>query len=416
MDTASKALVYLKALVLLLLPICSFFSFTVPQQLLDAPDEKVDRVALLREPLFNPFEVAIAGTVADPRRNPPWEQILPRSNDLKKISMNPYHQQLMSQALQSGLRMNDVCIVFPPGWNYSSDCMTRLIEPYYLRSMVRNSYEKFFVIQHKNLHPRLDVESCQSDGDLILRARDVIRNGFSLVQNFHFLNFDTISARLMEMLDKREKTIMKQSKFKRRPGIVWIIRWSFDEVQTILQHPMVRCVIDSYIGRDVTIPRMTLMRWNHNKKVTFNALNWHHDWYWHRMKLYIYLNDVDEHTHPTQVYPSTHMNAYYFWRPREATFFNSTRIEELYGQEAMVNMTAPKGGGFFFDTNMLHRALRYGTKQRNVLVIDFLQQDATKYLMEEYPDEVIFEQGEKAAERVPNDFNQRWGDKFLTKS
>ena len=104
----------------------------------------------------------------------------------------------------------------------------------------------------------------------------------------------------------------------------------------------------------------------------YSAINWHHDRCGQRLKLFVFLSNVTEHSHPTQIAKGTHEAFYYAsilgksWG--RASKFSSDYISRNF---QIASMTGPAGGGFIFDTNSLHRGVAKGVSGRRVVILEF---------------------------------------------
>ena len=97
---------------------------------------------------------------------------------------------------------------------------------------------------------------------------------------------------------------------------------------------------------------------------------WHHDRCGRRVKLFIFLHDVDLGTRPTLVAARSHNTLYYthgnpWWllsRYSDAWVRAHHRVEPMLG---------PAFGGFLFDTNSLHRGEVVGNRSRTTVILEF---------------------------------------------
>merc|ERR1739848_795911 len=97
------------------------------------------------------------------------------------------------------------------------------------------------------------------------------------------------------------------------------------------------------------------------ERETYENGQWHHDGCGQRLKAFIYVNDVDELTHPTTIAAGTHKTV---WYPNTGYFagdkVGTNKLNESYILKeyapVITRMLAKAGGGFIFDTNALHGA------------------------------------------------------------
>jgi hypothetical protein len=155
-------------------------------------------------------------------------------------------------------------------------------------------------------------------------------------------------------------------------------KFGLDGVEESMLHPdsLLMKLARAYLGGDPIVSSVSPfhLKGSATKKEYKNA-PWHHDGCGLRLKAWIYLNDVDEHTHPTLIAAGTHQNQYY---PTNQYFVGVQAHNKL--SEAMVQkefssritpMLGKRGGGFIFDTQCLHSANMKGIhKDRNVILIE----------------------------------------------
>eukprot|EP00403_Amphidinium_massartii_P025698 CAMPEP_0178391554 /NCGR_PEP_ID=MMETSP0689_2-20121128/11225_1 /TAXON_ID=160604 /ORGANISM="Amphidinium massartii, Strain CS-259" /LENGTH=462 /DNA_ID=CAMNT_0020012105 /DNA_START=68 /DNA_END=1456 /DNA_ORIENTATION=+ len=99
--------------------------------------------------------------------------------------------------------------------------------------------------------------------------------------------------------------------------------------------------------------------------------HWHNDGCGSRLKLFVYLDDVRENGHPTEIARGTQRLAYYNYgyAKTEHRRYNTDYVNSEY---EVVPMLGNKGGGFMFDTNTVHRGNVVGRQlSRDVVIIDF---------------------------------------------
>jgi hypothetical protein len=110
-------------------------------------------------------------------------------------------------------------------------------------------------------------------------------------------------------------------------------------------------------------------------KTSYTNAPWHHDGCGLRLKAWVYLHDVDEHTHPTLIAAGTHKIQYYpttqyFAGTQNHNKLNESAVRDAFGDKIHA-MTGRKGGGFIFCTNALHAANTVGQhKDRRVVLIE----------------------------------------------
>ena len=118
---------------------------------------------------------------------------------------------------------------------------------------------------------------------------------------------------------------------------------------------------------------------------SYPAGYYHHDRCGHRLKAYIFLNDVGEREHPLRVALGSHRTLYYSHNDMPASRFTDAFVERNY---AVVSVVGEMGDGFVFDTNAIHKAGGAGLVgaaahgQRDVLLFEFNSRNKSKMLRE----------------------------------
>jgi hypothetical protein len=102
---------------------------------------------------------------------------------------------------------------------------------------------------------------------------------------------------------------------------------------------------------------------------SFVSAHWHHDRAGRRLKMFILLHDVDsEEGHPTQVAKGSH-DIVYYWHEE----FAHSRYTDAYIQSAfeIERLAGRAGEVYIFDTNSVHKATPQGSRERDVVVVEF---------------------------------------------
>jgi hypothetical protein len=146
------------------------------------------------------------------------------------------------------------------------------------------------------------------------------------------------------------------------------------DLQAFLNNKSVAELIRSYLGDKVRydghVVKVTAGVWSAQTMKGFPAGRWHHDRCGRRLKLFIYITDVNATNHPTQIAAATHNTAYY---THETVFFDLSRYsdEAVRTHHRIRAMHGPRGGGFIFDSNALHKIEMNGSAPRMVLTLEF---------------------------------------------
>mmetsp|Transcript_8138 Transcript_8138/g.18164 ORF Transcript_8138/g.18164 Transcript_8138/m.18164 type:complete len:442 (-) Transcript_8138:229-1554(-) len=126
-----------------------------------------------------------------------------------------------------------------------------------------------------------------------------------------------------------------------------------------------------YMGSAMTVTGYKILRLGDEVDLgKYASGHWHHDGCGSRLKLFVYLDEVKENGHPTEIARGSQTLAYYSY---PAGHWRYTRFSTPYvqGEYEVVPMLGPRGGGFMFDTNSVHRGNVDGKHlRRDVIIID----------------------------------------------
>lgn len=152
---------------------------------------------------------------------------------------------------------------------------------------------------------------------------------------------------------------------------------SLPEVQEIVADPSILAVAQEYLGCAPVIDLVTMARSNAFLKhpSALSAQHYHFDmdrvrW----LKFFVYLTDVTPETGPTCFIKGSHRP---FGIPRELLRYNYARlpdsyVEEFYSKDRFIEITAPKGTVFCFDSRGLHKGKNLVTGERHILQMEFV--------------------------------------------
>lgn len=161
-----------------------------------------------------------------------------------------------------------------------------------------------------------------------------------------------------------------------------------DELALLLPHvlPRLTRLAKDYLGEDAeltlykgseaTAYRLPATMPEHWDRV-YPSGHWHHDRCGRRLKAIVFLQRVDEETHPTLVAAGSHETLYWGHGEFSVSRFSDRFVERSYRPVAM---TGELGEGFVFDTNSVHRANVKGSKGRQTLVFEFNPRGKAKLL------------------------------------
>merc|ERR1712194_163329 len=138
-------------------------------------------------------------------------------------------------------------------------------------------------------------------------------------------------------------------------------------------------VVRYYLGgRAIANGYLILHLKGHANTDDYVSGQWHHDRCGRRLKLFIYLHDVEDDSHPTLIAPASQNTLYYGMDLPLLTRFSASYVTSSYKVEKMIG---PRGGGFLFDTNAIHRGDMVGRQRaRTVVVVEFHLAEKLKIL------------------------------------
>jgi hypothetical protein len=129
-------------------------------------------------------------------------------------------------------------------------------------------------------------------------------------------------------------------------------------------------VINAYLGPSI-LHGYKVTRLTKDLKSTdqYNAGMYHHDRAGRRIKLFIFLNDVDcDMGHPTKVAKGSQNILFYKSEDYPVTRFSDDYVEKNY---EIIKGCGKRGGGFLFDTHTLHKGTVQGDRERTVVIAEY---------------------------------------------
>ena len=176
-------------------------------------------------------------------------------------------------------------------------------------------------------------------------------DGFALVDSWG-VDMNALRTEALHALQHRNYTDPKPS--RRTPGII-LSYAPIHALDRLLNRTSVATAISQYFGG---VParydgHVVLSLAGPSQKL-YHAGQWHHDRCGKRLKLWIYVNDVDMASMPTAIARGTHN---FMWHNHnEAMAPNRFSDQYMRDNHKIAHMTQRAGGGYIFDTNALHKA------------------------------------------------------------
>mmetsp|Transcript_21809 Transcript_21809/g.56937 ORF Transcript_21809/g.56937 Transcript_21809/m.56937 type:complete len:351 (-) Transcript_21809:14-1066(-) len=152
------------------------------------------------------------------------------------------------------------------------------------------------------------------------------------------------------------------------------------DVAAWLAAPRLRAALDAYLGAEAYVrTKIAALRLTNRLKAPYSGAEpnllgypsgfWHHDRCGKRVKAFLFLHDVKADGRPTLIAEASHRTHYYEYKDLLQSRFSDSYVEENY---AVTALTGPRGGGFLFDTNTIHRGRANGKRSRTVIIADFM--------------------------------------------
>lgn len=154
-------------------------------------------------------------------------------------------------------------------------------------------------------------------------------------------------------------------------GSVIAARLAIPEAELLLHNATINAVLRRYLGGSMVANGYKVVKLQSNlvDGSQYIASEWHHDRVGRRLKLFVFLHDVDcDQGRPTKVANASH--DILFFKTEE---FPWTRFDDGYvkSRHSVITACGKKGGGFIFDTNSIHKGTPVGTNDRTTIVYEY---------------------------------------------
>jgi hypothetical protein len=269
-------------------------------------------------------------------------------------------------AAAKGIEWNPVGCSFPASWRYDSAAFSTL-KNYTLLS--GNPYQRAteeIMLEHDHL--REDMTQ-HSDNTLLQQLK---RDGFATIGDWGLSPqfVDALASEAFAKLDEAERIAKNKAVVSTNA-----ILETLETVQGKLfwQNSSLLSAAVRYLGPDAELAGYEALRLTNelNSVTQYRSGQWHHDRCGARLKAFLFLHDT--RSRPTQVARGSHKTLYWSYHDMGESRFSDDWVARNYD---IVSMGGPKGGGFVFDTNALHRGVLKGDAPRSVLILEF--NDAAK--------------------------------------
>ena len=152
------------------------------------------------------------------------------------------------------------------------------------------------------------------------------------------------------------------------------------DVAAWLASPRLQAALDAYLGAKAYVrTRIAALRLTNRLTAPYSGAEpnllgypsgfWHHDRCGKRVKAFLFLHDVKADGRPTLIAEASHRTHYYEYKDLLQSRFSDEYISSNYD---VVPLVGPRGGGFLFDTNTIHKGRSDGKRGRTVIIADFM--------------------------------------------
>lgn len=250
----------------------------------------------------------------------------------------------ISDLLKRGLKINSL------GIDYSNINDITLLE----KNILRYVYLEYN--PHLIVHDVLDESYKYYYQDGIIKI-----NNFGLTEK----NLNSIKKIFYTELEKNDNK--KVSKISNNSVIT--VKTYIPELSKIFSNKLLMNLVKNYLGENFIINGYKITKLMTKNTNEYIASEWHHDRVGRRLKMFIFLDDVDcDLGHPTLVAQKTNNIHYYVPHTYEGSRFKDNFITKNY---KIVKGCGKKGGGFIFDTNTIHKGTANGIYDRLTVIIEF---------------------------------------------
>lgn len=197
--------------------------------------------------------------------------------------------------------------------------------------------------------------------------RNLSRDGFVRIDDFG-LDMDALQASADWALSQRK---LKNVTVVLDDGACIMARPKLPALDALLNNETINSAIKGYLGADTVLHGYKVLRLSKKMQGADNyiAADWHHDRAGRRLKMFVFLHDVDEEIgRPTQVTNGTHNLVYYAFETYATSRYDHGFIADNF---EIHKLGGKRGGGFIFDTNAIHRGSPVGYLKRETVILEY---------------------------------------------
>lgn len=180
-------------------------------------------------------------------------------------------------------------------------------------------------------------------------AKSLAQDGWATVDSWN-LDMDALSLQAETALQHKAATMPSK-----HPPILKAENPDLPALTPLLRNETLAKTLSWYLGGgSVRYDGHVVLRIDEGvSAANYVSALWHHDCCGRRIKLFVFLHDVEPDGRPTIMATGSHDVWWYFydaWNSNLTSRFKPSYVTSMYKASAM---TGPRGGGFIFDTNIL---------------------------------------------------------------
>mmetsp|Transcript_2212 Transcript_2212/g.3511 ORF Transcript_2212/g.3511 Transcript_2212/m.3511 type:complete len:529 (+) Transcript_2212:119-1705(+) len=222
----------------------------------------------------------------------------------------------------------------------------------------------FWSLDHPHRHPEELPEMSDASKAIF---HNLSRDGFVKIDDWG-LDMDALRKTADWALSQREQ---KNVTVVLDDGAVIMARPHVPALDALLNNETVNAAIRAYLGQDSVLHGYKILRLSKRLQGADNyiAADWHHDRAGRRLKLFIFLHDVENFGgRPTEVANRTHNLVYWHFEDYFTSRYDNEYVQKNFD---IHQLGGPRGGGFIFDTNAIHRGSPFGNKMRETIILEY---------------------------------------------
>lgn len=238
-------------------------------------------------------------------------------------------------------------------------------------SLVRDSYIKLKGLYNQVTLSRVEreVDRALADPALVLRPRKVpIFSGTPSIEDLERVEklTDEELAQGPELWRKVTSSISLRDPLVAVPSIT-----------DLVLNSSVLDAVQRYVGGFPSLTYVKVVKTWANDLPSFDTQLWHVDFDSARMlKLFIFLHDIDSQTGGTNFVEGSHLfenDGKYEYRDR----WNEAELKTDFPSSRVLSFDGSLGDAFLLDTNMVHKGVRPKSKDRTVIIANYMLHEET---------------------------------------